>query len=98
MRSRPSLADGAQEMLKLLPDAFRLYPHPDETRDPSPQEFSAYLMKYPQYATAHYDLAALEFASNRQSVVGLSPEMQKLAGSLIAIKFSEQELIAIANH
>jgi hypothetical protein len=89
--------DNAQDMLMFLPEAFHLFPQPDEQKDPEPEEWSKYLLEYPQYADSKYGLAALTFAQSRESVEGLIPELQALAASLICVFFDEQELREIAN-
>ena len=93
---QPQTIENAQEALTLLSQSFSIYPHPDEVRDPAPDEWSEYLLKYPQYADSKLDLAAHTFAASRESVDGLSEPLQALAASLICISFNEQELMEIA--
>jgi hypothetical protein len=96
----PKVIQDAQEALYFLTETFRKYPLPPRESPPQPEEWARFLLRYPEYVEKGdkpmYEGAAQAFAASRKSADELRPDMQRLAGTLIAMSFSQEELTNMA--
>lgn len=93
-----TLKGNVQDMVAvLLPEALRIHNQPDlHGEAPKPEEMASFIMRYPQYVTEHYRTAAWVMADDRSASEELPVNYQRLAGSLIRVMLSDQELHEIA--
>jgi len=88
----PALAEGAQKMLELIPESFRLYPLTDMPERIDPVDWATTLREHPQYVDGKWNNAALTLAHDRTILEQMSPEYQQLGGTLIRVMLSNEEL------
>lgn len=77
-----------------LVKSFELYPLEDQSV-PKPNEWSDFLRTNPQYATGKDRIFAQHLAEDRTISEAMSPDHQRLAGTLIRISFTDDQLISM---
>ena len=96
MRLRDDAANTSRIGLELVADSFRLFPLPD-VDIPEPSEWSDFLRQHPQYVDPRLRGFARLLAEDRNNSEQLAQDYQRLAGTLIRVTLTDEELISIHN-